>query len=152
MNHFMLTPEDTFRRLFELNFLAAMSCTREATKLLQRSEQNHTSIVNISTVAVPWSLEGQLAYAASKASVEQATRVLSKELAPMNIRVNTLGLPIVETALMRTLPESAKKRALGAQSINRVCQIGDIVGPMEFLVSDQSRFITGETIYLGGVR
>lgn len=152
MNHFMLTPEETTRNIFDINFFAVLACSREATKLLQKSNRASTSILNISTVAVPWSLDGQLAYSASKSAVEQMTRVMSKELAPFGIRVNALGLPIVRTVLTRTLPEEARVNALARQTIDRMCEFDDLVGPVEFLTSEQSGFVTGETIYLGGVR
>lgn len=152
MNHFMLTPEETTRSIFEINFFAVLACSREATKLLQRSDRASTSILNISTVAVPWSLDGQLVYSASKSAVEQATRVMSKELTAFGIRVNALGLPIIRTVLTRTLPEEARVNALARQTIGRMCEFDDLVGPVEFLTSEQSGFVTGETLYLGGVR
>jgi 3-oxoacyl-[acyl-carrier protein] reductase len=152
MNHFMLTPDETTRSIFELNFFAVLACSREAAKLLHKSARASTAILNISTVAVPWSLEGQLAYSASKSAVEQATRVMSKELAPFGVRVNALGLPIVRTVLSRTLPEEARANALARQTFDRMCEFEDLTGPVEFLTSEQSGFITGETIYLGGVR
>ncbi|MFC9793960.1 SDR family NAD(P)-dependent oxidoreductase [Streptomyces sp. NPDC057695] len=151
MNHFMLTPEETTRKIFDINFFAMLGCSREAAKLLQRSDRASTSILNISTVAVPWALDGQLVYAASKSAVEQATRVMSKELASFGIRVNALGLPIVRTVLTRTLPDEARANALARQTIDRMCEFEDLVGPVEFLTSERSGFVTGETLYLGGV-
>ncbi len=151
MNHFMLTPEETTRKIFDINFFAVLGCSREATKLLQRSERASTSILNISTVAVPWALDGQLVYSASKSAVEQATRVMSKELASFGIRVNALGLPIVRTVLTRTLPDEARANVLARQTIDRMCEFEDLVGPVEFLTSERSGFVTGETLYLGGV-
>jgi 3-oxoacyl-[acyl-carrier protein] reductase len=151
MNHFMMTPEETVRGTFELNFLAVVNCCREAVKLLQKSREPSPAILNVSTVAVPWALEGQLVYSASKSAVDQLTRVMSKELADFNIRVNGIGLPPVDTILTRTVPQEKVDDLIERQTMKRMCTTDDIVGPVEFLVSQQAGFVTGETIFLGGV-
>ncbi|MFE6162209.1 SDR family NAD(P)-dependent oxidoreductase [Streptomyces sp. NPDC056486] len=151
MNHFMMTPDSVSRDIFDLNFFAVLNCCREAAKLLQRSTGPAPAILNVSTVAVPWSLAGQLVYSASKSAVEQLTRVMSKELADFNIRVNGIGLPPVRTILTRTLPEGMLDDLIERQTIKRLCTMDDLVGPVEFLLSKESRFVTGETIFLGGV-
>ena len=151
MNHFMMTPDDVARRIFDVNFFAVLNCCREAVKLLQKSQEKSPAILNVSTVAVPWALEGQLVYSASKAAVEQMTRVMGKELGDFGIRVNGIGLPPVETVLTRTVPREKIDALIGRQAIKRMCTVEDIVGPVEFLVSPESGFITGETIFLGGV-
>lgn len=80
------------------------------------------------------------------------TRSLSREVAPLNIRVNTLGLPPLRTALTRTLKKEKIEALIARQAIKRPCEFLDIVGPVEFLLSDASSFVSGETLYLGGVR
>ena len=152
MNPFMTTPASTVRDIFGINVFAALNTSREAVKLLMKSEEPSPCIVNISSVAVPWALEGQLAYSASKGAVEQATRVMSRELAGFGIRVNGLGLPPVETALTRPVPRDKIDGLVQRQALKRMCRIEDVVGPVEFLLSARSAFVTGEMIYLGGVR
>jgi 3-oxoacyl-[acyl-carrier protein] reductase len=151
MNHFMMTPDELSRRIFDVNFFAVLNCCRETVKLLQKSPEPAPAILNVSTVAVPWALEGQLVYSASKAAVEQLTRVMSKELADFNIRVNGIGLPPVDTVLTRTVPREKIDALIGRQTVKRMCTMEDVVGPVEFLVSRESGFVTGETIFLGGV-
>ncbi|UGT62632.1 SDR family NAD(P)-dependent oxidoreductase [Nocardia asteroides] len=151
MNHFMMTPEIVARNIFDVNFFAVLNCCREATKLLQRSTEPAPSIVNISTAAVPWALDGQLVYSASKSAIQQLTRVMSKELAEYGIRVNGLGLPPVRTVLTRTVPKEKIDELIRRQAINRMCSVDDIYGPVEFLITPQSSFVTGETLFLGGV-
>jgi 3-oxoacyl-[acyl-carrier protein] reductase len=151
MNHFMLTPEHTTRRLFDLNFFAVLNCCREAVKLLRRSRQATTAILALSTVAVPWALDGHLAYSSSKAAVEQLVRVMSKELADHRVRVNGLGIPPVGTVLTRSVPRALIDGLIARQAIKRQCTYDDLTGPVEFLIGQQSGFVTGETIFLGGV-
>ncbi|MFE3071597.1 SDR family NAD(P)-dependent oxidoreductase [Streptomyces sp. NPDC059247] len=151
MNHFMTMPDETSRKIFDINFFAVLNCCREAVKLLRKSTEQSSAILNVSTVAVPWALEGQLAYSASKSAVEQLVRVMSKELSAFGIRVNGIGLPPVHTVLTRTVPRSKIDVLIERQAISRQCTTADIVGPVEFLIGRQSEFITGETLYLGGV-
>ncbi|GGR78653.1 oxidoreductase [Streptomyces eurythermus] len=152
MNHFMMTPEKTARAVFDLNFFAVLNCCREAAKLLQKSPEGSAAILNVSTVAVPWALDGQLVYSASKSAVEQLTRVMSKELAVFGIRVNGIGLPPVRTVLTRTLAPETLDAVVERQTIGRLCEMDDIVGPVDFLTTGHSAFVTGETLYLGGVQ
>lgn len=151
MNHFMLTPEETTRALFDLNVHGALLCCREAVKLMLSSPGPWPCILNVSSVAVPWALAGQLAYSASKVAIEQVTRVLSKELGPHNIRVNAIGLPPLRTALTRTVPREKIDALIARQALPRPCEMEDVVGPIDFLLSDRARFVTGEVLYLGGV-
>lgn len=151
MNHFMMTPDEVTRKLFDINFFAVLNCCREAVKLLRKSEELSPSILNVSTVAVPWATEGQLAYSASKSAVEQLVRVMSKELADFGIRVNGIGLPPVGTVLTRTVPKEKIDGLVARQAVRRMCTTADITGPVDFLLGAQSAFITGETIFLGGV-
>jgi len=152
MAPFMLSDDDDIRAIFELNVFSAMQCCREAIKLLRNSTQATSAILNLSSVAALFSLEGQLAYAASKAAIEQMTRTLSREVAAMNIRVNTIGLPPLPTALTRSVDKAKIAALVTRQAIGRPCEFEDIAGPVDFLLSDASRFVTGETLYLGGVR
>ncbi|MFB6629271.1 SDR family NAD(P)-dependent oxidoreductase [Streptomyces sp. NPDC056362] len=151
MNHFMTTPDEVSRKIFDINFFAVLNCCREAVKLLRKSTEQSPAILNVSTVAVPWAIEGQLAYSASKSAVEQLVRVMSKELSAFGIRVNGIGLPPVHTVLTRTVPRSKIETLIARQAISRQCTTADIVGPVDFLIGRQSEFITGETLFLGGV-
>lgn len=151
MNHFMLTPDRVTRQIFDLNFFAVLNCCREAVRLLERSTGSGPAIVAVSTVAVPWALEGQLAYSASKGAVEQLVRVMSKELAGNRIRVNGIGLPPMDTVLTRTVPEQKIAGLVERQAFKRLCTPADVIGPVEFLIGPGSAFVTGETVYLGGV-
>jgi 3-oxoacyl-[acyl-carrier protein] reductase len=151
MNPFLLTPDSEVERLFQVNVFALLRCSREAVKLMRHSGHEAPSILNLSTVAVPWSIPGQSVYAASKSAVEQATRSLSHELAPMNVRVNTLGLPPVRTPMTRSLKPEKVQALVDRQAIRRLCTLDDILGPVEFLLSPAARFVTGETLFLGGV-
>lgn len=151
MAPFQLTPTETARDLFASNVFGMINVTREAVKLMQKND-GPGAIVNISTVATHWAIPGQSVYAASKAAVEQLTRTLSKELSGFGIRVNNLVLPLYRSSLTRTLPQEIKQKMIERQTIARPCVFADLIGPLTFLISSQSAFVTGETLSLGGVQ
>lgn len=149
MNHFMLTPVETAKRLMNINFFGPFAATRAFINALKKSE--HPRVVNFSTVAVPFNLDGELAYVSSKAAVESMTKILAKELAPFKITVNAVGPTPVRTALTAKVPEKKLKELLDRQAIKRFGEFEDIRNVIDFYISPASDFITGQIVYLGGV-
>jgi len=84
----MMTNSNTVQEVFDTNVFGTFIVCREASKLMKRNSFGR--IVNISTIAVPLANPGSAVYGASKAAVEQFSRVLAKEVAPFGITVNTL--------------------------------------------------------------
>jgi 3-oxoacyl-[acyl-carrier protein] reductase len=149
MNHTLLTPVSTLRRLLEVNFVGTFLLSREAAKMMQ--VRSYGRIVNFSTVAVPLRLAGEAAYVASKSAVESFTRVLARELARFQITVNALGPTPVETDLIRSVPRAKIDALLSQQAIPRLATFEDVAHVVEFLLDRKSGFVTGQVLYLGGV-
>lgn len=149
MNHTLLTPLTTVHQIFQTNVLGTFLFCREAAKLMKAKQYGR--IVNFSTVAAPLKLEGEAAYAASKASVISLTEIMSREFAPYGITVNAVGPTPVETDLIRSVPKEKIRALLSRQAIPRFGTFGDIVNVIDFYLSPRSDFITGQNIYLGGV-
>ena len=149
MNHFMLTPVETARRLMNITFFGPFAATRAFINALKKSDPPR--VVNVSTVAVPFNLDGELAYVSSKAAVESMTKILAKELAPFKITVNAVGPTPVKTALTAKVPEKKLKELLDRQAIKRFGEFEDIRNVNDFYISPASAFITGQIVYLGGV-
>jgi 3-oxoacyl-[acyl-carrier protein] reductase len=149
MNHLLLTPMSTVRRVLETNVVAAMLFTREAAKLMRPGRFGR--IVNFATVATPLKLEGEAIYAASKAAIESLTEVLARELAVYGITVNAIGPTPIKTDLIRGVPEDKMQRLINRQAITRYGEFRDVSNVIDFFIRPESDFITGQVIYLGGV-
>ena len=150
MNHALLTPASTVEQVLRTNVVGAFIAARESAKVMRQGGGGR--IVNFTTVAVPLALEGEAAYVASKAAVESLTRVLARELGPFGIRVNAVGPTPVETDLIRAVPKEKIDALLARQVLPRMGTPEDVAQVVDFFLSPASDFVTGQVIYLGGVR
>lgn len=149
MNHAMLTPGSTMTRVFETNVFGTFLFCREAAKLMGR--RKYGRIVNFATVATPLKLEGEAVYAASKAAVVSLTEVLAREFAPFGITVNAVGPTPVPTDLVGSVSQDKMTALIARQAIPRYGTMEDVLNVCDFFLRPESEFVTGQTLYLGGV-
>ena len=149
MNHALLTPASTVNRILQTNVVGTFLFCREMAKLMRRTKTGR--IVNFTTVAHPLNLEGEAIYAASKAAVESLTRILARELAELRITVNAIGPTPIETDLIRGVPQAKMDALLARQAIQRLGEVRDVINAVDFYLREESNFITGQVLYLGGV-
>ena len=149
MNHVLLTPVATVNRIMSTNFYGTFIVCRESAKLMMK--RRYGRIVNVSTVAVPLQLEGEAVYAASKSAIESFTQILARELAEFGITCNVVALPPIETDLIRSVPQDKIDRVISSLAIKRMGRFEDVANMIDFFVKPESDYVTGQTIYLGGV-
>jgi len=146
MNALLLTPGETAERLMRVNYLGTFHCLQAVGKVMVR--QRAGRIVNVTTVAVPLSLEGEAAYVASKAAVEALTKVAAKELASSGVIVGAVGFGPIDTALTRAVPKASLAKindAIGCPQGTMMTQA------VEFIVDHLRSAEAGRVEYLGKI-
>ncbi len=149
MNHSLLTSIGTVEKILNTNLVGTFLFCRESAKIMQKN--NFGRIINFTTVAVPLNLEGEAIYAASKAGVVSLTKILAKEFADFGITVNGIGPTPIKTDLIKSVPDEKIKKLIGHQAIKRFGRFEDVVNVINFFIKSKSDFVTGQTIYLGGI-
>ena len=142
--------EPHFRRHFDLNVLGLLLATKAA---VPNINGEGGSIINVSSIVSKTPPAGSSVYSATKGAVDVMTRALSQELGPKKIRVNTLAPGLTDTEGVRALAQEGqdfRNYAVSRTPLGRVGTADDIAGAALFLTSDDSRWVTGEEILVGG--
>jgi 3-oxoacyl-[acyl-carrier protein] reductase len=136
-------------RMFAVNVRGVWLCCREVIPCMR--QQGRGSIINISSGTAFKGTPNVLHYMSSKAAVVGLSRGLAREVGPAGIRVNALapGLTESETLLPRMTAEG-RQRALGERILQRAERPEDLVPMVVFLASDESEFVTAQTLHVDG--
>ena len=143
-----LKPE-TFSKDFEINVLGAVQSLQSVLKNLLESPQ--ASLVFFSTVAVQTGMPFHASVAASKGAIEGLTRSLAAEYAP-KLRVNTIAPSLTNTPLASKFLNNEIKleKANERHPLKYIGSADDIANTARFLLSDESKWMTGQIIHLDG--
>ncbi|MCE9540060.1 MAG: SDR family oxidoreductase, partial [Bacteroidetes bacterium] len=140
-------PVEDFDSVLSVNLKGTWLMCREAAKLMK--EQNQGRIINIASRA--WlGNRGQSNYAASKAGVISLTRVLALELGKYNVYVNAIAPGLIDTPLTQKLDTAVLNKLIEAQPTKKMGAPSDVANVVAFLASENTQFITGQTIYVDG--
>jgi 3-oxoacyl-[acyl-carrier protein] reductase len=142
--------EDEFHREFNTNVLGPILTIQEAVK---HFGPEGGSVINISSVASTSAPPNSVVYSATKGAVDSISRVLGKELAVRNIRVNTIAPGGVETEGVHRIGiigSDFEKQIVASTPLGRLGQPDDIARVAVFLASDDARWLTGERITASG--
>lgn len=146
---FQMTLIDKMKEVFEVNFFSQMLLAQYITRVMTR--QKSGSIINISSSAAIEGNQGRMAYAASKAALIASTKVMARELAAYNIRVNAIAPGLTQTdMMMANTPEDVLAATLERTCMKRVGKPQEIADAALFLASDLSSYITGQVLRVDG--
>jgi 3-oxoacyl-[acyl-carrier protein] reductase len=142
--------EQQFHRMFDTNVLGLLLVTQEGLKHFNAAGG---SIINISSLASSLTPPTGVVYNATKAAVDAITRTLAKELGPRRIRVNSInpGMVATEGAVAGGYTEGDMRKTFESQTpLGRIGETEDIAPAAVFFASDESAWITGETLVIAG--
>ena len=149
MRPFDEIPVEEWRRVIDVNLTGVYLCTRAAAQPMKAAGWGR--IVNVSSAAVPMGRPNYLHYVASKAGVIGLTRGLARELGSWDITVNAILPGATDTEVEReTVTPEQREALIAMRSIRRAQSTDDLTGVVRFLASDDSAFVTGQSLVVDG--
>ncbi|HVT99566.1 MAG TPA: SDR family oxidoreductase, partial [Acidobacteriaceae bacterium] len=141
--------EQHFHRMFDTNVLGPILATREAAKYLGEGG----SVINVGSVVSKSATPATVVYSATKGALDTVTRVLASELGPKKIRVNSINPGPVETEGTHAagfIGSDFMKGLIERTPLGRIGKPDDFAPIAVFLASDESGWLTGETLVVSG--
>jgi len=141
------TTDAGWRRMQGVHVDGTFFCTREALKIM--NPQMSGSIINMASVMGTFGRPGSVPYSTAKAAILGFTRALAHEIAPRNIRVNSIAPGWIETDM--TAPLGKLRQRIASQTpLQRLGDTDDIAWAAVYLASDEAKFMTGQVISPNG--
>jgi 3-oxoacyl-[acyl-carrier protein] reductase len=149
MKNFLDENEDDWDRVVNVNLKGVFLCCRAVIPGMVKN--NFGRIVSISSISgLKQAVFSSTGYCASKAGIIGFSRCLAAQLARYNIRVNCIAPSTVETPMIDKLDATIKRNYKKSVPLGRLAKPGDIVYAVDYLISDRSDYITGETLNISG--
>jgi 3-oxoacyl-[acyl-carrier protein] reductase len=139
---------DDFRGVIDANLTSTFIGCREAIKVM--SKKRFGSVVNVASVVAEMGNMGQANYVASKGGVISMTKTFALEGSARGIRFNSITPGFIETDMTANLNEKVKSAMLDRIPLKRFASPKEVASVVAFLLSDESSYITGETIKVNG--
>jgi 3-oxoacyl-[acyl-carrier protein] reductase len=149
-SHFNVTvsmTDDDWHKMIAVHLNGTFFCTREALKIMNNQESG--SIINMGSVLGTTGGPSSPHYSAAKAGILGFTRATARELASRNIRVNAIAPGYIDTDMTSSLGD-VKKIVKSATPMKRFGEVEDIAWAAVYLASQESKFVTGQTISPNG--
>ena len=141
-------PEEQYDMVIAVNQKSVFNMMKLAGNVMIRQKQG--KIVNLASVAGLYGNPGQINYSASKAAIIGMTMTAAKELGSRNINVNAVAPGFISTPMTDKLTEEQKAKMLEAIAMRRYGTVDEIAGVVSFLCSEDSSYVTGQTIEISG--
>ena len=143
-----ITTDEEIENTLNLNLKSVIMLSRLVSRIMLRQQSG--SIINISSVLGTRGFKGVSVYGATKAALDGFSRGLARELGTKNIRVNSVAPGFLATDMTHGMAEARKDQITRRTPLGRLGEVSDVTGLIEFLLSDSSRFITGQTVVVDG--
>lgn len=140
--------DEEIDKVMSLNLDSVIKITRAVIKKMFLSKDG--CIINISSIIGIRGYSGLSVYSATKAGLDGFSRALARELGARNIRVNSVAPGYLETEMSSTLGDEQRGQIIRRTPLQRLGKVEDVTGLIRFLLSDDARFITGQTIIVDG--
>ena len=151
IREFLKHTPDTLRETIDRNLWTCLWCSREA--LPHMIEQNYGRIVNIGADSVRNGLWQHAAYNAAKGGMHGLTTGLAREFASYDITINTVAPCMVNTPMVRAATASGNPVVRQFTDVipkGRPAETDEVASMVEYLASDEARFVTGQVISVNG--
>lgn len=145
---FQMTSLEEMRKVFDVNFFAPIQIMQLVTRQMARQKQG--CVINIASIAGMDGDPAQMEYSASKAALICATKKLAYELGSCGIRVNAIAPGTTETKMIDAMTAEIKHEMASKVALGRFGKPSEIADLCYFLASDESSYITGQTIRVDG--
>ena len=147
-NLLMRMKEEEWDTVLDTNLKGVFLCTKAVTRSMMKQRKGR--IINVASVVGVVGNAGQANYVAAKAGVIGLTKTTAKELAPRGINVNAIAPGFISTDMTEKLPDEAKNSLLAQIPLSRFGEPGDIAKVAVFLASEDSAYMTGQTLCVDG--
>jgi len=143
-----ITNSNDIKRVLGVNLESVIELTRLVSKIM--IQQHHGNIVTVSSIVGHRGYKGSSVYSASKAALVGFTKSLAREMGSVNVRVNAILPGFLDTDMTKSMPQRQKEQIIRRTPLGRLGTVDDIIGAVRLLTSDDSRFITGQSIIIDG--
>ncbi len=142
-----MTRLEDMQKVFQINYFAQVQIVQG---LFNQIIKSHGTIINMASAAGIDGEMGNAVYGATKASMILLTKVLSKEMARGNVRVNAIAPGLTQTPLADQMGDSAKESMIALSRFHRLGTPDEIANMALFLASEEASFINGQVIRVDG--
>lgn len=147
-NLFLMTSMEEIRDVFNINFFGPVYFTQRLLKNMIRNKCG--SIVSISSAAAIDGDPAQFEYVSSKAALIGATKKWANELGRYGIRANAVAPGVTQTDMAAEMKSELREQMIRNTALSRIGQPEEIAKMVVYLLSDQSSYMTGQTVRIDG--
>ena len=147
-NIILRMTEEEWMDVLNINLNGAFKISKTVLKFMLKKRWGR--ILNITSTSASTGNRGQANYAAAKAGIEAFSKSLAKEVGSRGITVNAIAPGYIQTDMTKVISEKVKEEILSQIPLSRFGKPEEISQLVDFLISDEASYITGQTIHING--